>query len=72
MNIQEGYQYFGMHFLWWFIWGVLLFWIFATPYNIPGQRAKKETPLYILKKRLASGEIDTKEYQEKKKILDAK
>lgn len=48
----------------------LLLWIFASPYSILGQRAKKDTPLDILKKRLASGEISNEEYQEKKKILE--
>ena len=70
MYISESYHYWGMHFGWWFVWGILLFWIFATPYNIPGQRSKKDTPLEILKKRFASGEIDENEYQEKKNILE--
>ncbi|MEO8086537.1 MAG: SHOCT domain-containing protein, partial [Bacteroidota bacterium] len=29
----EGYHFWGMHLTWWFIWLVLLFWIFATPYD---------------------------------------
>jgi putative membrane protein len=64
-----NYHFFGMHFIWWFFWGILLFWIFATPYDIPGQRAKKDTPLDILKNRLALGQINIEEYNEKKKIL---
>lgn len=48
----------------------MLFWIFATPYTIPGQRARKDSPLDILKKRFASGEITKEEYQEKKKIVE--
>lgn len=59
-----------MHFVWWFVWGVLLFWIFFTPYKIPGQRTKKDTPLDILKKRFALGQINNEEFQEKKKILE--
>ena len=60
----------GMNLIWWFIWMVMIFWIFATPYNIPGQRNKKDSPLDILQKRLASGQITNEEYQEKKKILE--
>lgn len=63
-------QYLGMHFFWWIIWIVLLIWIFAAPWNIPGQRHKKDTPLDILRKRFANGEIDQAEYESRKKILE--
>jgi putative membrane protein len=66
----NGYHFWGMHIIWWFIWLSLLFWIFATPYYIPGQRFRKDSPLDTLKKRFAVGEINTDEYQEKKKILE--
>ena len=62
--------YGGMHFVWWFIWVIMLFWIFATPYDIPGQRRKRDTPLDILQKRFAAGDINNEEYKEKKKILE--
>lgn len=69
-------NFWGMHLLWWFFWVILLVWIFATPWDIPGQRTKtrttKDTPLDILKKRLASGEISKEEYEEKKKIIEQK
>lgn len=67
---HSGYQFWGMHFIWWLIWLVLLFWIFATPYNIPGQRKKKDSPLNILQKRFASGQITKEEYKERKNILE--
>ncbi|MDQ6812955.1 MAG: SHOCT domain-containing protein [Bacteroidota bacterium] len=63
------YNYGGMHLFWWFIWVFFLIWIFATPWAIPGQRSKKETPLDLLKKSYARGEIDKIEYEEKKKII---
>ncbi|MCC8425495.1 SHOCT domain-containing protein [Mucilaginibacter sp. UR6-11] len=65
-----SYYFGGMHLIWWFLWMMLLFWIFVTPYDIPGQRRKKDTPLDILKKRLASGEITPEEYREKKSIIE--
>nr|WP_026707180.1 membrane protein [Flavobacterium sp. 14A] len=68
----NNYSYVGMHLIWWFVWMVLLFWIFASPFNIPGQRARKDTPLDVLKKRLASGEIGREKYQEIKKTLELK
>lgn len=63
-------NFWGMNFIWWFVWFILIFWIFAIPYNIPGQRTKKDSPLDILQKRFASGEITNDEYQERKKILE--
>ncbi len=60
----------GMHLIWWFLWIIMLVWIFATPWNIPGQRTRKDTPLDILKKRFAAGEISKEEYEEKKKIIE--
>jgi putative membrane protein len=63
-------NYWGMNLVWWIIWMIMIFWIFATPYNIPGQRTKKDSPLDILQKRFASGEITNDEYEEKKKILE--
>lgn len=71
MEMYYGYHFGGMHLIWWFIWIIFFIWIFATPYDIPGQRRKKDSPLDILKKRLASGEINKEEYDEKKKILEA-
>ena len=70
MDIYHGYNFGGMHIIWWFIWMIFIFWIFATPYDIPGQRRRKDSPLDILQKRFASGQISNDEYQEKKKILE--
>ena len=67
----DGYHFGGMHLMWWFIWGVMLFWIFFTPYTIPGQGKKKGSALDILNRRLASGEIKNEEYTEKKKLMEA-
>jgi len=60
----------GMTAAWWIVWIILLIWIFIIPYNIPGQRKKRDSPLDILKKRLASGQISNTEYLEKQKIID--
>lgn len=70
MMNYDNYHFVGMHFFWWIMWIIILFWIFVTPYNIPGQRAKKDTPIDILKKRFAKGEITIEEYNEKKKLIE--
>ena len=68
--MYNGNYYWGMDLIWWFIWIMLLIWIFAVPYNIPGQRRQKDSPFDILQKRFAAGELTTEQYQEKKKILE--
>ena len=70
MNMYNGYYFGGMHFIWWILWMGLLFWIFFSPYSIPRERRKKDSPLDILKKRFASGEITKEQYLEHKKILE--
>ncbi len=64
-------NFWGMDIIWWIIWMVMLFWIFATPFDIPGQRRRKDNPFDILQKRFAAGQITNDEYQESKKILSA-
>jgi putative membrane protein len=68
--IYENY-YWGMNTIWWFVWAILIFWIFATPYDIPGQRRRKNTPLDILRNRFAAGKITAEEFEERKKVLEA-
>lgn len=69
MMNHHSFDFWGMHLIWWGAWLFLLIWIFAIRYNIPGQRAKKDSTLDILKKRLATGEISNEEFLEKKKML---
>tara|TARA_R110000868_G_scaffold73940_2_gene213948 strand:+ start:187 stop:405 length:219 start_codon:yes stop_codon:yes gene_type:complete len=69
MHTIEGH-YWGMHLFWWIFWVIMIVWIFAIPADIPGQRNKKDSPLDVLKKRFAAGEIDTKEYEERKRVLE--
>lgn len=68
--MHNGHHFWGMHLLWWLFWVIMIIWIFVTPYDIPGQRTRNETPLSILKKRFAKGEITKAEFEEKKKFLD--
>lgn len=68
-HMYDEQQFWGMHLFWWIFWIIIILWIFATPWDIPGQRTKRETPLSILKKRFAKGEITKEEYEEMKKTL---
>ena len=64
-------QYLGMTLIWWIVWIIMIFWIFVTPYDIPGQRTKREQPIDLIKKRYALGEIDKEEFEEMKKNLQS-
>lgn len=68
--MMYGNYYGGMNLIWWFMWIVLLFWIFVTPFRIPGQRHRPDTPLDVLRMRLASGQITPEQYQEHRQLLD--
>lgn len=67
--MYEGYHFWGMHMFWWIVWVILLFWIFFTPYDVPGKK-RRESPLDILQRRLASGEISKEEYEERRAIIE--
>jgi len=68
----DGHHFYGMHWLWWIVWLIFIIWIFATPYDIPGQRTRQDSPLDILKRRFAEGEITKKEYEEKRHVLESR
>lgn len=68
-NSYDSYEFGGMHYVWWIIWIIILIWLFVLPYNFPRKKRKNETPLDILKVRLALGEITEEEFQTKKKLL---
>jgi putative membrane protein len=63
--------FWGMHPFWWIIWIILLVWVFILPYNIPGQRNPKDSPLDVLLARYAAGLISTEDYDERKRIITA-
>ena len=59
-----------MHWFWWIFWIIIAIFIFAVFWYIRRNRIKNETPLDILKRRYAAGEIDTKEYHIRKRELE--
>ena len=64
-----GGRFWGMHFFWWLFWvaAVMLLLSPMTPVS-PGRR--RETPLQVLQRRYAAGEISTVEYEERKTVLE--
>jgi putative membrane protein len=64
---QNANHLFGMHVSWWFIVALVLVNIFDFFYQFSEAKSKKYSPLNILKRRLALGEISKEDYLEKKK-----
>lgn len=63
--------YLGMYAIWWLIWLGFLLWIFVLPFAIPNQRSTRQSPLEMLRKRIAAGQVTKEEYHDRKKILEA-
>jgi putative membrane protein len=66
--MKEFYNeyYWGMHFIWWIIWIVIVLGIFLWPRT----RIKNKNPLEILKKQFAKGEITKDEFEAMKQTID--
>lgn len=70
-NFMGGFGFFGLFFMLLF-WGIVVLGIIALIKFAIGQagyQGGKNNALEILKERYAKGEIDKKEYDEKKKTL---
>jgi putative membrane protein len=58
------YYYFGgMHWIWWIVW--IFFWMFFLSFTY----REMQSPLQLLKRRYAAGEITSEEYEERRATL---
>jgi|LNFM01.2.fsa_nt_gb putative membrane protein len=64
-----GESYWGMHFFWWLFW-VLAIMLLFSPITPISTGRRRQTPLEILQRRYAAGEVSTTEYEERKAKLD--
>lgn len=62
-------HFWGMHLFWWVMWILVIFVFFFFDF-LP--KKKRDNPLHILKRRLASGEITIEEYKERFALLAGK
>ena len=62
----------GMHALWWVFWIVVIVALVSWGRGGGGgrERAPRETPHEILRRRFSHGEIDAQEYENRKAVLD--
>lgn len=66
----------GMHGFWWIFWLVVivgLVWaVVRSRWNsgTPSARESRETPMEVLKRRYAEGNLSTEEYEKRKKRLE--
>jgi len=64
----------GMHYFWWMFWVISLFMFFSLA--IPVRRGRyysllRETPLDLLHRRYAAGELTTAEFDERRERLSS-
>jgi putative membrane protein len=67
--MYNGHNFWGMHSFWWLFWLIIILWAIKASQKNTYQKTANETPLDILKKRFAKGEITKEEYEEMKKTL---
>ena len=67
--MYDGHHFWGMHSFWWLFWFIIILWAIKASQKNTYQKTTSETPLDILKKRFAKGEITKEEYEEMKKTL---
>lgn len=70
MMAYDGLGLFGMHALWWLFWIVVVG--AAAVFLFRSFAAGRETPLEVLRRRYAAGEISKEDYEERKRILEAR
>ena len=67
---DEGHLFYGGGFMWIF-WILIIVGIFFLFQNMSKGNSDKESPLDILKKRYARGEIDEEEFERRRKELES-
>lgn len=62
---HEAWSFLGMHVFWWLFWIAAVVAFFAL--FAPGRWLRsRETPLEVLQRRYAAGELSSQEYEERK------
>ena len=67
--MNPGWWFLGMHVFWWLFWLVLILAFTSLFTPVPRQQSRRETPLELLQRRYAAGEISSQEYEERRAVL---
>ncbi|MEQ1854928.1 MAG: SHOCT domain-containing protein [Longimicrobiales bacterium] len=60
----------GMHLFWWLFWLMIIVGFTSMFTPVPKDQAKHlETPLGLLQRRYAAGEVSTEEYEQRRAVL---
>ena len=63
----------GMHWIWWIIWiaiAAVVVFVILRARSVGGRPPSRESPLEILERRYAAGEITTEEFEDRRKQLE--
>ncbi len=69
MMHYDGWGFLGMHVFWWLFWIVLIVLLVSFFDTSPKGPKRRESPLEVLQRRYAAGEISSQEYEERKEKL---
>ncbi|MFA5937766.1 MAG: SHOCT domain-containing protein [Sinimarinibacterium sp.] len=67
MGFHGEWGFWGMHLLWWIVIVVILAVVLKPLVNTA--RRRRSTPLEVLQRRYAAGEISTEEYEKRRATL---
>lgn len=63
------WSFWGMHLFWWLFWIVIIV-ALVLPITPVSRGRRRETPLEVLQRRYAAGEVSTEEYEKRKAKLN--
>ena len=69
MHLINGGWFWGMHLFWWLFWFLIIASFFSLLTPVPRKKVR-ETPLQVLQRRYAAGEISSQDYEERKQRLE--
>jgi len=71
MDMLNGGWFLGMHLLWWLFWVLVIVGFVSLFTPVPKQQARRrDTPLDVLQRRFAAGQITREDYEQRRAVLE--